>query len=172
MKAKKIMMIVLCMAALSMTACGGKKPSANPELTSEESVMIANPWVDYTSVEEASKAIGYDVVVPDSITGFQKQMVQATSEGEKLLQVYYYNDEDLENSVLIRKGAGSEDVSGDYNEYAEVKEADIEGRTVKLSLNEDKKVCLAVWTEDGYSFSVSVPGMTEEEATAIIEQVK
>ena len=58
-------------------------------------------------------------------------------------------------SVLFRKAVGSEDISGDYNEYASVTEQDVNGRTVTLK-GDGKLTYLAIWTDGEFSYSVSV----------------
>lgn len=57
----------------------------------------------------------------------------------------------LEESITFRKAGGDGDISGDYNDYAQVETVD--GVTLK---GENGKFALAVWNRDGYTYAVSV----------------
>ena len=79
-----------------------------------------------------------------------------------------------DNSLLLRKGSGSEDVSGDYNVYAKTWEVEFEGLKLQCSGSEDG-VKLVRWTRDGYSYSLSfnageakLPGLSEDMVTAVV----
>ena len=65
-----------------------------------------------------------------------------------MIQAFYGEDG---NDMLIRKAMGNEDVSGDYNEYAQVETVD--GVTLK---GENDVFSLAIWEKDGYTYSISV----------------
>lgn len=72
--------------------------------------------------------------------------------------------------LIFRKSAGDEDNSGDYNIYKEVKE--IEVNNIKVTLKGDEGlVSLAVWTDKGYSCSISVDkGIKKDEMVKIKEE--
>ena len=73
--------------------------------------------------------------------------------------------------AFVRKGTGSEDVSGDYNKYTKVTKKKING--VSVTLKGGKKVNLAVWEKDGYSFALYVKkGVTKKAMTKLVSQVK
>lgn len=176
---KRIVMLTLTGAAMvfAMTGCRAKENAEEPtnSVTEEtaaetdtETTQIPNPWTDCESMEEAEEKAGFSMEVPDAIGEYSKSLIQTLD--QEIIQVFYEKDGSDDN-ILIRKGTGSDDVSGDYNEYAETKEVQIEDVQVTEKGN-DGTISLAIWKTDEYSYSVSVPGMTEEEIATIIEQVK
>ena len=58
------------------------------------------------------------------------------------------------NEICIRKGKGTEDISGDCNTYKSVTEKKIKGITVTLK-GSGKSVKTAVWTDGKFAYSVS-----------------
>ena len=67
---------------------------------------------------------------------------------------------------------GSEDISGDYNVYTQVKTADVNGTAVTMK-GENGLVHLAIWTGGGYTYSISArAGMSEADMTALVRSVK
>ena len=131
----------LCM--LSFAACGGKTPGSDAP-----GAHIANPFVDYDTLAEAADAAGFELTAPTSIDGFDAPHVQLMS-GKMLQLIYTGGDQRL----LIRKAAGRDDISGDYNSYAETKTARVNGTDVTLK-GADGKVSTAVWCAGGYSYAV------------------
>ena len=86
---------------------------------------------------------------------------------DEMLEVVYVNGED--ETGRVRKARGSEDISGDYNEYAET--VSVGGIDVLLK-GDAGLVKLAVWTNDGYAYSVSSEaGMTADEMMALVSAV-
>lgn len=162
---------VLCIAAaiailFSLAAC-----SAVPDYTGDETEnnQIPNPWIDCDTEETAAKLAGFSFTAPDTVAGFGNRTIQAV-EGE-IIQYFYTDEADSEQaeSAVLRKGKGSEDISGDYNDYAETQSVEVNGQTVNVKGN-NGKAQLAVWTDGDYTYSVSVPGFsTLEEMTALIE---
>ena len=130
------------------------------------SAGIANPFVDYATLAEAEEAAGFTLKLPERVKGYPEQTVQLMS--GKMLQVIYRNGD---KRVIIRKAAGEDDISGDYNSYAEERAVIAGGHEVTVKGNEGK-VSLAVWTRNGYSFAVCFDEPAElETAAAIIEQI-
>ena len=119
-------------------------------------MQIANPFIDCGNLAEAAEIAGFAITVPETVDGHSNKLIQAVA-GE-MIQVFYTTgdpaDEGTEE-VLLRKGVGSEDISGDYNEYAEVFAQDVSGVTVEFK-GDGERVYLATWTDSDYSYSVSV----------------
>ena len=176
---KRIVMLTLTGAAMvfALTGCGAKENVAEPtnSVTEEtvaetdiEAAQIPNPWTDCESMEEAEEKARFSMEVPDAIGEYTKTLVQTLD--QEIIQVFYEKDGSDDN-ILIRKGTGSDDISGDYNEYVETKEVQIGDLQITEKGN-DGTISLATWTAEDYTYSVSVPGMTEKEIATIIEQVK
>ena len=106
--------------------------------------------------------------VPETIGEYSKTLIQNMD--QEIIQVFYEKN-GTDDSILIRKGTGSDDISGDYNKYTEIKETQI-GDVQVTEKGNDGTVSLATWTTEDYSYSISVPGMSEDEIAVIIEQVK
>ena len=114
--------------------------------------QIPNPFVDCNTLKDAGKIAGFDVTVPDAIDGYSERTIQAIK--NDLIQVLYQNGE---NELSIRKAVGSDDVSGDYNEYAEIKTVTVSGQQVTMK-GSDGKVNIATWTDGSYTYAVRVEG--------------
>ena len=198
---KKATMMILCAATvMNLAACGGtnedKTIGAETKQTTDaaetvmtieqvlggDDVQIPNPFVDCDTLNDAANVAGFDIIVPDSIDGYEERSITALE--NDMIQVQYLHGDD---QISIRKAAGEEDCSGDYNEYAESTVVTVGDREVTLKGN-NGQVMLAVWTEGGYSYAVGVytytqhndgvadpesaTGVTEETMTAWIAQVQ
>lgn len=177
MKAKKIFTSLFCTLFLFsalLTACGtgsrtGSTIGADPSFTqntSDNSTQIPNPWEDCSSLEEAQQLAGFSIQVPDSIDGYPARSIQVMD--TSMIQVLYENDQDQQ--ILIRKGTGSDDISGDYNSYNETTQTTLNDFSVTFKGN-DGKIMVAIWSDGSYSYAIDASGLTSEEMTALIEQV-
>ena len=71
-----------------VAACGVKAGDVNERTDIiEDQVQIPNPFVDFETMEEASKLAGFSLTAPDSIDGYSDRIIQAV-EGE-LVQVIF-----------------------------------------------------------------------------------
>ena len=130
----------------------------------EEYTKIANPVEEYGSDEEslesAEKHVGFRLDFPADIRADQYIVISG-----KILEVDF-------EAGYIRKAAGSDDISGDWNEYAETAEKDIGGKTVTLKGN-GGRIYLAIWTDGGYTYCVGMlDGVTEDRMASVVEAVK
>lgn len=129
-------------------------------------MQIPNPFVDYDSLEAAAKAAGFELKAPSSVEGFSEKVIQVCN-GE-MIQVIFLNGDDR---LFIRKAEGSDDISGDYNEYSDNGTVTVDGNSVTLR-GDDGKVSTAVWTSGKYTYSVSFDTpVTEETMIALIGQI-
>lgn len=185
MNAKRVITMVVCGAmVLSLAACGGNgsgknevKPNVSSEAAAsvEEAVQIPNPWTECSDMKEAEENTGFSFVIPDAIEGYTITYIQNMD--KELIEVIYEKTEDTkeseveDSSIHLRKGTGTEDISGDCNTYSESNQVAIESYHVTMKGNNDS-VSLATWTDGGFSYAVSVPEMSAESVTAIIQQMK
>lgn len=180
MKAKAIILTVACAAAVfSLTACNTPKKTTDttPISTSdianntsnEDNVQIANPWTACDTLADAEKIAGFNLEIPTSVDRYDIENIQAIS--KEIIEINYQHKEKTDEYITIRKGIGSEDISGDYNEYEETKDVAVGTYEVTLKSNSGK-VMLAVWTSGDYSYSVYTSGMSEDEIIKIAEQMK
>ena len=167
---KILLLITILILAFAFTACGGE---ANTEANNEEvNNEIASPWIDCANLDEAAQVAGFDIDAPKRIDGYPKTFIQAME--NEMIQVFY-SDKDLEDetsaAVLIRKGFG-DDISGDYNEYAENKTVEMHGISVNLSGN-DGLIYKALWQQDGFAYSIGADkGIEEALVNDLVELVK
>lgn len=124
--------------------------------------------MDYDTLAEAAKAAGFELAAPDSVEGYDgEKLIQVMN--NSMLQIIFHNSDD--DRLFIRKEAGSEDISGDYNEYAQVKTVAIGDRSVTMKGNDDL-VSVAVWTHGGYTYAVmSDTAMAADAMTKLVAEI-
>ena len=179
---KKLFVIVLAMLTVfCFTACGKtEEPVTEPApeiLTEQESenygTGMINPWQDCSTLEDAAAVAGFEMAVPDRIEGYPETHIQAVE--NSMSQVFFYNgsfDDGTAKSVLIRKGTGSEDISGDYNEYSEKETVSMHGVDVTVK-GDNGLVYNAFWFQDGYAYCINADdGMSREQIENLVELVK
>lgn len=164
-------MLVIGVGIFAITQHSGNiidTPAQSEEVDSSDFVQYGNPYAEYDTLEEAENTIGFEISVPDSYGGYTEPYY-AVIEG-KILEVQYYNGDD--RGMIIMKSRGSEDISGDFNEYNTVTETEVNGNTVTIKGNGDE-FSLALWVSGDYSYSVSVSsGISENALKEIIEKIK
>ena len=139
---KKWIAIILCgLSVCSLAACASKSATGG-------NAEIPNPFVDCATLADAAKLTGFDITVPDSVDGFDTRTIQVMD--NKMTQVIYAKGE---NKLLIRKQAGSDDISGDYSEYAETNTVTLGSLAVTMK-GDNGIVSLATWTDGGYTYAV------------------
>ena len=132
-----------------------------------ENMMIANGIVEKDSLEQLSEAVGFSVA---GVTGlpFAPEKVTYWSYWDDLAQVEYEGEG---QSAMFRQSEGTEDNSGDYNEYACVKESLVGDLQVTLK-GETEQYTLAIWTDGESSYSIAIEaGLSEEAWTVLIESI-
>lgn len=120
--------------------------NTDEEITGDNT-QIPNPWQEYKTVSEAAKAAGISFSAPEKLEGYKVSHVQVM---DGIVEVRYSNGS---NEIRVRKGKGTDDISGDYNVYKNVSEKKIGGNTVTLKGNGDG-VSSATWTDGTYSCSI------------------
>ncbi|MGN1021936.1 MAG: DUF4367 domain-containing protein [Lachnospiraceae bacterium] len=156
---------------LSGTACAkqGTKAAAAESAATESSVQLPNPWTEYDTLEEAEKAAGFTITVPDVPAGYTS-VVYRVMDGLLELQ---YQDADG-NRLILRKGdtatLGEEetDISGDYTQYDAEETKEISGKEV-TEKGDGTSVYCAVWTDGDYAYSIVCDqGLSDDDAKTII----
>ena len=180
---KKLMLVLMCAATMtSVAGCGVKEPvttevtkavtetkTAEEQETVGETVGMPNPWIDCKSLQDAEDNTGFSITVPENIDGYTQTMIQILD--KEVIQAFYEKNDNSDETILIRKGIGSDDISGDYNKYNEKNQLDINNYQVTEQGN-DGKVMLATWIDASYTYSVSTPEISAGEMETIIRQIK
>lgn len=125
--------------------------------TDREGAQIPNPFTDCATLEEAAKTAGFSMTLPEGGYTFQVMpghMIQASGDG-----------------LTIRKGVGSDDISGDYTSYPQTGTRTVKGLSLTWK-GENDRVRVATWSKGDYTFSVSSEtGLTMAELTALAGSV-
>lgn len=173
--------LLACSALLAVSLAACSQPvasdaastagSASSSATSD-TAQIPNPWTGCTTLADAAALTGYDFTVPDSVDGYPDVTI-AVLESEQLTEVQYSSGN---ARLCLRKATGSDDISGDFNQYAESNAVDVDGRSVTLQGN-DGQVQLATWLDGDYTYSIGIyredgTGLTADEMTDLVKAAK
>lgn len=168
--------MVLSLAAimvLSLAACNSsgdaQKSSAATSVPHSESssLQIPNPYIDCESLEDAARLAEFDILVPDSIDHYSERAIRAIK--RQMIEVIY---NDGEKEIRIRKAVGTEDISGDFNQYAENNQVDSDGLQITMR-GSDHKINVATWIANSYTFALSMSdGRTTDEVLALVAEVQ
>ena len=137
--------------------------------SSNEETMVGSSYgiVELEDTAALSEAVGFPVEDLTSLP-FEVRQVTYCSYFNDFAEINYTGDG---QSLSYRKAKGTEDISGDYNEYQNDKHLTIHGLDILLKGNSEKYT-LAVWTDGTYAYALSFEQeVTEEEITAIISAI-
>lgn len=188
---KLIVIFMSAVLALSMAACGAEKKE--PDETSQEAaeetaetaqetaaedetagamlggqVQIANPFTDCETLEEAAKITGFSLKLPDDLPDGIEETAIRVMDGTMIEVICTGSGEELR----VRKAAGSEDISGDYETYENVCELAAGERTLTAKGNGDT-FSTATWTGEGFSYSISSEnGMSQEDLISLASAIE
>lgn len=211
-----------CLAALglltlvSMSACARHEAATGAEIATraettaneisaheaaandtDQMVSMPNPFTDHTSLDDAQKAVGFTIKVPETIQGVPANVFRTLD--KEMIEVIYLKDSEAKRNqtgaapdanvsessytdhteiARIRKGlcdkssdAGSADISGDYNSYSET--STVEVGTRKVTLKGDNGIVMtAIWTDGNYSYSISTDGISADEISSLIAKIE
>jgi len=193
MKKLFVCVLALLLVLLSMAACGGKNgetpapttndgnasytadgtviPGSDPRTwgpaEDNESVQIPNPWIDCTSLEEAGKLAGFAFTAPDALEGYPEKYIAAIE--NDIAEVIFSNEDGAE--VCFRKGVGTGDISGNYNDYAVTETQTVDGNTLTCK-GDGSLVYNATWTDGTYAYSImSTAGMDAEQLSTFVQSL-
>ena len=159
--------VAACAAVVLLAAVTLQNPRMNTEPDEQGGMTVANGIVEVADAQALSEAVGFPVSELTDLP-FPVTETTYTSYWGELAQISYVGEE---QTVTLRVQPGSEDISGDYNNYAEISTVTINGCDVTFKGNSGT-VSTAIWTNDGYSYAVSadVP-MSVEAMTALISTI-
>ncbi len=155
-----------CIAILLVCTFAWPKLTGPGELETKKSVSIVNGIVEIKSIAELSAAVGFPVNEVEGLPFTVEKEVYTSYWGE-MAQIEYTGEG---GTAVFRKGTGTNDVSGDYNVYSNVKEITVGSSMVTLKGNTDS-FTLAVWTDGEYSYSLDISGgLSEDEWIKMIQK--
>lgn len=130
----------------------------------EGTAQIPSPFTKYENLADAVRAAGFELDIPAAVNGSDHRVFQAIK-GELLEAIYSKGGEE---TVRIRKAPGSGDLSGDCNEYSQIKVEN--GVTMK---GEKGLVVVAIWEKNGYTYAITAgDGMNADAMAALVRTVK
>lgn len=147
---KKVLVFLLASAmALTLASCNETVPETSA-IPGSGSVQIANPFEECSNLDEAAEIAGFTLSAPENVPNWVENLQIRAMKDEMIELVYTGGEKELR----IRKGAGSEDISGDYTVYDETEEKDVDGRSVIMQGNEQGQF-VAIWTQGDYTYAVT-----------------
>lgn len=134
------------------------------------SAEIATPFKEYSSIEDAKAARGYDFAVPSAL-----------SEKYTFLTALIYNDIDMADLIFtddneqinyrVSKTMTQDELNGDYNSYPVEYVMGVNGVDVTMLAKKDNENYVAMWTNDGFSYCVMADdGLDDDEVMLIAAQ--
>lgn len=170
---KILLMSLLCLAII---ACGKKEETKQEtttettNVTQEQDYGVPNPYEIVDTLDEASKIAGFTLSVPASYEDYKKQVIQAIE--DDMIEVIYFNDTDSEG-LRIRKAKGTDDISGDYNEYKDVEIVKV-GDFEITEKGSEGSISVATWNDGTYSYAIDVAeaSLTKDTITNLISNIK
>ena len=169
--------LLACSALLAVSLAACSQPAApdaasTPDTAASDTTQIPNPWTECATLADAAALTVYDFTVPDSVDGYTDTSITVLTD-KQLTEVQYSSGN---ARLCLRKAPGSDDISGDYNQYAESNAVDVDGRSVTLQGN-DGQVQLATWLDGDYTYSIGIyredgTGLTADEMTGLVRAAK
>lgn len=154
MKSKKVFSFAMCaVMVLSLAACGINKPTNS----NDGGDRSPDPFTEYQTLEEAEKEAKFTFNIPQSIAGYSGPVYRLNKE-YGLLEVVFENGEE---SITFRKDSGDGDISGNHNDFAVKNEVELDGTAVTMK-GTDGKVNVAIWSKDGYAYSIDFTTAVEK----------
>lgn len=144
-------LVVLIAACAVMPNVLTKNGDQNQDQTPEGDTQVTWDYQEYDSAQALSEQMGYEVSDIEGLP-FDPQTTVYASIGTDLAQIDYQTGD---TSACYRKSLGTEDNSGDYNQYEKVDTVSAGDIQVELRGADDGYV-LAVWTDGTYAYSLSL----------------
>ena len=131
----------------------------------ENNSKVINPLVEYSSLEECEQIVGFLLKIPKCDGEYIYRVIN-----NEIIEVTIKKEID---TISIRKGVGSEDISGYYSDSVivtyEIDNMEIIGKGDNC-LN---IIYSATWHSDKYTFALySKEGITQSELTSLITEIE
>lgn len=175
-KTQKYLSIAACLAVLiagaaSFALWNQNGIGANRE---EKPGMEANYGgvIELESREALEQAVGFQVQEPTDLP-FEVMETSYVSLWDEIAEITYSDgtEDIIYRKALLTEETGSEDISGDYNEYEHEEQLMIGSTQVTVKGNGAGEN-LAIWQDGTYAYSIMAPeGMTQDELSDILAGV-
>ncbi|MGG0812862.1 hypothetical protein ABE142_09295 [Paenibacillus alvei] len=139
-----------------------------PNVQGPGPVLVSPGIKEYSSLQELVAGIGFEVNGIGDIP-FEVEDTSYLSIGVETAQIRYSG---VNNSLTFRISPGTNDNSGNYEEYGDANIIQIGNEQVTIKGNQGKYE-LAIWNSHGFSYSLSLKkGVSEEELLSMIKSVR
>ena len=128
----------------------------------------SSPYVEYNSVDELKENVNINAKIPDKIRNYKSYSYSVAF--SNMAEIEYSNGSD---NILYRleKGEVAEDISGDYNNYENIKKLTVDNTEVTIKGNEDVYK-VALWYKNGFNYSLSSEqGLKIEDIQSLINEI-
>ena len=175
---KKIIKNTFLISTLCLTiiACGKKEEvqqeaTQTTEVTQEQNIGMPNPFVEVKTLDEASKIAGFTLEVPESYEEYKERVIQAIE--NDMIEVIYLDEESGFEGLRIRKAKGTDDISGDYNEYKNIETVKV-GDYEVTEKSDGGNIFVATWTDGTYSYAIDIDRaeLSKEDIENLISNIK
>lgn len=146
-------------ACLAIVLCGWLVWQSRNAREPEPDVMAIPQIEEMDSIEALSVKTGIPL---EELTGipFPVEHTRYVFYWENLAEIEYSGGSD---TLCYRKSQGTEDNSGDYNDYPRQETLEVGGNAVTLK-GAEEGFTLAIWTDGSYAYSVSVTEPLSQDA--------
>ena len=124
---------------------------AQPDTPDDGWTQVVPDFQEKATLAELSDALGFEVTEPQ--LPFEPAETVYTACWSEFAQIDYTAPDG--RTACYRQKPGEEDISGDYNEYPDVRTLQITGTDVTLK-GENGVYTLAVWTDGSYAYALSL----------------
>ena len=169
---KILLMLLLCLAVVSC----GKTDEVTDEVTEASTTQtqdygVPNPFEIVDTLDEAAKIAGFSLEAPTEYADYNSLVIQAIA--DDMIEVIYFDAEKTHEGLRIRKANGTDDISGDYNEYKEVNVVKVGDLEVTEKGN-DGSISVATWTDGTHSYSINVDEalLNADDIAKLVETIK
>ncbi len=177
----RIAALLLCLSmGAALVACGENRNAASGAQDSTSSAQqsaseseiddMVNPWVEVETQTQAQERAGFDIQLPSSLPA-EYGAPSFRVIPDDILEVDYTGTGD--GQIAIRKAVGTEDPSGDFNQYSGSQQVRVGDAEVTMKGN-DGGISLAVWNDGTNAYSIGVynaAGITAEEMTQMVSEM-
>ena len=169
---KILLMLLLC---LTVVACG-KKEEVTEEVTEASTTQtqdygVPNPYEIVDTLDEAAKIAGFSLETPTEYADYKSIVIQAIA--DDMIEVIYFDAEKTHEGLRIRKAKGTDDISGDYNEYKNVETVKVGDYDV-TEKSDGKNIFVTTWTDGTYSYAIDIDRaeLSKEDIENLISNIK
>ena len=169
---KLLLLSMLCLAVLSC----GKKEEVKEEVaevstTQSQDYGVPNPFEIVDTLDEAAKIAGFSLETPTEYADYNSLVIQAIA--DDMIEVIYFDAEKTHEGLRIRKANGTDDISGDYNEYKEENVVKV-GELEVTEKGNDGNISVATWTDGTHSYSINVDEalLNADDIAKLVETIK